>query len=439
MRIPASLLLILAGYLVFGVGFVFMVPCWQNPDEPAHYNVIQQIAEHGHLPVLEAGDYDQAFLEEIVRRGFPPDMDPGLLRYEEHQPPLYYLLALPVYHLGRGRVVPLRLFSLLLGAGLVIGAWLSARTAAPGRPEIAAAAAAFVAFLPQHTAMMASINNDALAGLLMTLVLWLALRERLGRSAGLRERVLLGLLTGLALLTKLSVAVAWPVAVLAVLGRRREEGIRPSPAGHGLLRPDLLPVLLLPLLVALPWWLRNLQVYGWPDLLGQVRHAVVAAGQPQTAAWIASHGVGAWLQRLAVFTFQSFWGQFGWMAVPMHTTAYRVLLVFCGLLAGGWLLHRFFDRPEQGPLVDGRAVRLLCFSLSLTLVAYLGYNLHFVQHQGRYLFSGIVPLSLAVAVAWTRLCSLGGSWTAGRCLSLFCLLLICLNLYVFVAVLPHVR
>ena len=33
----------------------------------------------------------------------------------------------------------------------------------------------------------------------------------------------------------------------------------------------------------------------------------------------------------------------------------------------------------------------------------LGYNLTFVQHQGRYLFSALVPIGIAVALAWGML------------------------------------
>jgi hypothetical protein len=34
----------------------------------------------------------------------------------------------------------------------------------------------------------------------------------------------------------------------------------------------------------------------------------------------------------------------------------------------------------------------------LSLLAYIGYNITFVQHQGRYLFSALIPISLGVAV-----------------------------------------
>ena len=46
---------------------------------------------------------------------------------------------------------------------------------------------------------------------------------------------------------------------------------------------------------------------------------------------------------------------------------------------------------------------MLLFSLALTLGSYLWYNLQFVQHQGRYLFPALIPLSLLFAFGLTEL------------------------------------
>ncbi|RMF28308.1 MAG: hypothetical protein D6759_16100, partial [Chloroflexi bacterium] len=178
------LLLILLAYLVIGFLYAAKTPAWQVPDEPAHYNYVRHLAETGRFPVLEMGDYDQDYLARLTAERFPPDLPIEPLEYEDHQPPLYYLLAAPLYRLTGGRLLPLRLLSLLLGAGLIPLAYAVARTLYPHRPVIALGAAAFVAFLPQHVAMMAGVNNDALAELLLAAILWLALRERRGESRG---------------------------------------------------------------------------------------------------------------------------------------------------------------------------------------------------------------------------------------------------------------
>jgi hypothetical protein len=45
---------------------------------------------------------------------------------------------------------------------------------------------------------------------------------------------------------------------------------------------------------------------------------------------------------------------------------------------------------------------LILFGLMLlaVTVGYLGYNLKFVQHQGRYFFWGLLPISTVVALGW---------------------------------------
>ena len=43
---------------------------------------------------------------------------------------------------------------------------------------------------------------------------------------------------------------------------------------------------------------------------------------------------------------------------------------------------------------------LLIVSALLTLLTYIYYNASFVQHQGRYLFTALLPIALAVAWGW---------------------------------------
>jgi hypothetical protein len=46
---------------------------------------------------------------------------------------------------------------------------------------------------------------------------------------------------------------------------------------------------------------------------------------------------------------------------------------------------------------------LLVASLLFTLLAYLGYNVTFVQHQGRYLFPALIPIGTAAALGLSTL------------------------------------
>src|SRR3989337_693811 len=103
-RLTFSLLLLICLiYLLLGYLYAVNTPAWQVPDEPAHYNYIRDVARTGRLPVLRMGDYDQAYLERLKSNRFPPDLPIDSVRYESYQPPLYYLLATPVFLLFAGR------------------------------------------------------------------------------------------------------------------------------------------------------------------------------------------------------------------------------------------------------------------------------------------------------------------------------------------------
>lgn len=142
-RGAATLLaLTVAAYLALGVLYAVKTPAWQVPDEPAHYNYVRFVAEQGRLPELVPGDYPHKYLEEIKSRRFPPDMSIDPIRYESHQPPLYYLLAACVYRIARWPLslpipLALRLFSLLLGAGALAAGYKVVRAVYPGEPYLA--------------------------------------------------------------------------------------------------------------------------------------------------------------------------------------------------------------------------------------------------------------------------------------------------------------
>ena len=198
------------------------MPAWQAPDEPAHYNYVHELASTGQFPVLRMGDYDEAYLEQLKSQGFPPSLPIHPVRYEAHQPPLYYLLASAVFRLTQGQLLFLRLFSVALGAIFVVLTYEIVRQIYPQRAALRLAAAAFVAFLPMHVAMAASVNNDALAEVLLAGILLLSIRYvkhwLLGPDQpGWLQALALGLLLGLALVTKVSAYVAIPVVLAALV------------------------------------------------------------------------------------------------------------------------------------------------------------------------------------------------------------------------------
>ncbi|MBK7894789.1 MAG: DUF2142 domain-containing protein [Candidatus Promineifilaceae bacterium] len=388
------LLLILAGYLLVGGLYAAQVPAWQAPDEPAHYNYVRQLA-NGRLPIMAAGDYDQAYLDEIREARFAPQYSVAEIEYEDWQPPLYYLVLTPVFLLTNGSLLALRLTSLLIGLGVVGLAYATARLLFPEARWVAWSTAVFVAFIPQHVSILASVNNDSLSELLIALLLYLTLRwvtrngiRKLGDDR--RWLIALGLVLGLGFLTKATVYLMAPVLAVVLLWQYWGTWQRLFQAGVLLFTPAFM--------LGAIWWVRNIAVYGGLDILGKAAHDAVVVGQPRTIDWIANYGLDGTVQRFFQTTFNSFWGQFGWMAVPMRVELYWLLMALCGTAVLGLILYRFTVNQVPIQFRSRLPVLILWLVFLLTLAIHVGYNVTFVQHQGRYLFPALIPISLGFSL-----------------------------------------
>ena len=389
-------LTIMLGYWIASALYAIYTPAWQMPDEPAHYNYIRQLAEAGCCPLIETGDWSSEYLAQLTGGRFAPELLGELesIQYEDHHPPLYYLLASLVYRLTNGDLISLRLFSVALGAGLVLLSYLISRRLLPAQPQVALGVMALVAFLPQHLHMLSAVNNDALAELLVGLVLlWLLTYLDHGHAPIWQ----LGLLVGLALLTKITIYFLALLAPLAIWLRWRNSG----EASSRLLR-SLAAFFLIAGLIGGVWWLRNISVYGFPDFLGLAAHDRVVADQPRTADYISEHGGHVYLTQMLGTTFKSFWGQFGWMALPLDQVLGGWIYRGFGLLAlagvSGALLAIAKREPEDGNVANASAEGwlLLLITLLIVLLQFGYYNLEFQQWQGRYLFPALIPIALVL-------------------------------------------
>jgi hypothetical protein len=207
----------------------------------------------------------------------------------------------------------------------------------------------------------------------------------------------MGMLLGLVLLTKTTIYLVAGGTVLLTTLLSRPAGVsRPAlraKVGH------LLVILGLALLLALPFFLRNARIYGGVDILGWQRHDSIVSGQLRTVDLIAQTGLASFARRLVLTTFRSFWAQFGWMGVLVDERIYLSLALLTALLAAGAgiFLFRLWRRRACVTPAQGQILWLLAAAATLTVLTYLGYNLKFVQHQGRYLFSALAPLALAAS------------------------------------------
>jgi 4-amino-4-deoxy-L-arabinose transferase-like glycosyltransferase len=377
------LALALAAYAALAFGYITLTPIWQNPDEPAHYAYVAFVAETGGLPELRPGDWDSALLDRLKNGHLGPGDAVGAIRYEAWQPPLFYLAAAPALRLvsnfaaadPAATVSSLRAFNALIGALTLVVAYFSARTVLAAHLALAVPLA--MVGVPMFTAVSAAISADPLANLLSAGVLLLLLRRvRRRRSEfGNRWGIGAGALIGLGLLTKLALAIFVPLALVVIVfcssHRVREGALLLATTG----------------LLVLPWLVHQVTTYGWTDPLATTRHAQVVLDQ-QRFPGLSLEYLGAFFTT----SFHSFWAQFGWMAVVAPARLYWIWGVLTLAALAGLVLQRSrLAEPEW---------RLVVLTVVAAAVGYVGYNLAFVQFQGRYLFTALVPLVMLLVAGW---------------------------------------
>jgi 4-amino-4-deoxy-L-arabinose transferase-like glycosyltransferase len=389
------LALILVLYFVLAYGYATRTPDWQIPDEPAHYNYVRQIVEKGELPVIEKGDWDSAYLDELKGTGFDPAVTAQIdrVQYEDHQPPLYYLLQSIVYRISDGDLATMRLFSAAIGAGVIICAWTIVRQLFPNQAWLGISAAALIAFIPQRLAIMAGVSNDSLSELLAGLVLLGVTLYLTQKPTNLKFPFLIGLLVGLTFLTKTTVYFVAGIAGLAILLRWWQEKW-PLKTALSQIIAFAAPALLLGAI----WWVHGIQTYGGTDILGLQRHDEVVVGQLRTEDYIEKELGGSqqtYWENLTETTFHSFWGQFGWMALPMPARIYQAILLMLVVVVAGIGLQTWQSRGwknQRGLLV------LFGIGTILVFIQFVIYNRTFVQFQGRYLYPALIPLAMGGAL-----------------------------------------
>ncbi len=377
-------------FLFIGYYYATEIPLGKGPDETAHVRYIEFLATEHRLPVFDAANPDP--------------------NYEFHQPPLYYALALPVYLLGgsnESAQQAVRFFTLLLSLALVYLAFGLCRMLAPEEPWAAVAAAGVVAFLPMQLGIATTIGNDALTEVLAAVGLVLmvahlraAARHRAGEAEagpGLRGMAVLGLVIGLAVLTKSMALLLLPVAWLtALLGARGADGLnwrrlaRDAGVATGAAA------------VVCGWWLaRNQMLYG--DPLAQAVFLEAFKGlRPSPESFMAEFkvpSVASYVGQVMIWTAASSTGVFG----PVHGNrfaffpgwVYFVTGLIAAVAAVGFARYlergRLRDWQTQGWAVAG------VFAL-LLLASFVRFNFSFFQAQARYLFPVLPAAASAFAL-----------------------------------------
>ena len=204
----------------------------------------------GHLDYVK-------FLEENGRIPLASD------GWQMFQSPLYYLLNLPAYWLLADRLEPeavvraLRLIPLVCGLLQIEMAYRMSRVVFPDRAALQCVAVVVGGMMPMSISMSQSLGNEPLAGLLtsITLLRFLSLLKSDKVIRG--DVIMLGIVWGLAMLTKVTPVLLGPVLLLGVLIRSLQAGVSiRSALGYGL-------VFLMTAFVVCGWYyLRNWSLMG---------------------------------------------------------------------------------------------------------------------------------------------------------------------------------
>lgn len=230
--------------LVRGIVFTLVVPAWQHPDEPTHFEHVRMVAQFDRLP--DPWEVDLGIRKEIAesmlrnkfwRDTIPPALDDQSLAkpynsplgiYTLSQPKLYYLAASLWLKPWLDKPVDtqlhiVRLLSVLCAMLVVLFAYLSSRWLLPGRHALTAAVCASIVFLPGFTDIMSAANNDGLVNVLcalfITLFAWLV-SHRVHFFAGMAILLLMGVSLVAAMATKataIGMVVAAPLGLVAVV------------------------------------------------------------------------------------------------------------------------------------------------------------------------------------------------------------------------------
>ncbi len=188
-------------YLILALTWAFLIPPWQGPDEPGHYEYARLLADLHRPPHPRDTDPTlQAFLIRDMDRHdfwrFTRQKRPHPLptRFADHpflqrsgtqlrdERPLYYIIpALIFAHMPFAyHLIVARVYTVILGALLVAISGLAAYRAYPHEPLLRDGIPWLVAVLPMPLFIHATVNSNAFADLLggiFFMLAWTALKS----------------------------------------------------------------------------------------------------------------------------------------------------------------------------------------------------------------------------------------------------------------------
>lgn len=407
-----GLVVVLSLFLAVAVFYNISTPLYESPDELQHAAFVTWLADGQGLPVVDA-------------------KDPGPWQQEGTQPPLYYwltaLLAARVPHDGADNLAELnpyagigdpqrpdnknrvlhdferegwpyqngvlflrlaRFVSTLMGLGTLIAVYRLGRITFPDRQGIALAMVSFVAFTPQFLFLSASVNNDNLVILIASWVLvllasWLHAPQLPGWPA----LAILGVLLGLAALSKFSGLLLWPLAAGTLFWMAWQKKRLGWLILAGLL------VLGLALVLTGWWFVRNQQLYG--DLSGLAPHLTIMGTRRRPPSMAKA------IREFKGFRY-SFWAMFGWFNILAPDLFYWIMdgLAVLGIAGSILFLVRSFRHLAAA---TRQTIVMLLAWLGLVVIGVVRWTLLTPASQGRLLYPALPAIALFLIVGWAEL------------------------------------
>ncbi len=215
-------------------------PTFYAPDEQPHYKYIKYVSQNHSLPIQTSLTGDETY------------------DWEYYQPPLYYVMLSPVYNLSKllnlsdtNCVRLLRFCSIILWCITICMTFKIIERLNITDKFIKIFIISMVSLLPSYVFISSVINNDNLLIALGSIFLYFIIDDRFS----IRHSLILGLLLGLIMLTKINGAV-FVVLLLFIFGKRLIRSKESSVV------VTIITSLVLASIMISPWLLRNWDLYG---------------------------------------------------------------------------------------------------------------------------------------------------------------------------------
>lgn len=408
--------------LVFVVISV-IYPAWQEPDEPAHVDMVlayrhgdwleEPGQRYAQIGILQSNHDMRIWLAQAhqgARDTVPFDQRPSLDQLGTslggdlpnqmvQHPPAYYIAAagysylIPDFEKLRFdvQVFLLRLFTMIL---LLPMPWLIYRMTMrlTGSPNVGLIATVMILLLPSYLRMGASVTNDSLLTLLGTCVLALLARVTTGDNS-VRTALLVGGIFGLGLLTKGTMLIMPPVLVACyIVGRQ---------FWSNMWRPMMIS-LIVPAVIGGWWWFRNIVEYGaiQPSGFGPLFGTDQLYGPDR-----AGGDLSEFSKTVSQLFSRRLWGTLGLLDsprlsnwVPYALSALTLIVVAVGLVIG-------CRRAPRRMLAPTALVLAPVLVLGTVLVGSYGVYIHkqvFPGIQPRYLLPFMSGSIVVAAVAVSK-------------------------------------